>query len=648
MRTPYVGRCAPLMVAIVLLAISPPADAIKVCTYNVLNWPSDYAERVDAFRLIMDELDPDIVVLQEVLTWQGANLFRDDVLNYTVPGEYRRMPFVDGPDTDNACFFKPAVLDSLTYEYLDTGVRYTMVYRFRLDGYASTEAEFAILSTHLKAGSTTSDQNDRLAQTTVIRNYLDDYPSDSNFMVAGDFNIRASTEGSYQLLIANMADNDGRSKDPIGSTGTWHDSYALRLTHTQSPRVDGGSGSGGGMDDRFDFILVSYALDNGDGLSYVTGSYVPYGNDGLRLNTDINNPTNMIVSAAMADALYAASDHIPVLLELQVPARLSDLGGSLTFGEVIVGGAAQETLAVSNAASSPADSLDYSMSAPAGFGAPGGSFALGAGESADHVITMETGAPGVKSGDLEVYSNDLDDPTTHVALSGTVLDHASPSLDESSVVLADTLDFGSLMGGSSAETLAVHNDGYTSLQAVLEVYDAEIVGGDGRFSFTGGFTAQTAGSTPAEYVLEFDGDGASEDSLYSATLTLSTRDDTSVTGGTDLSDLTVTLRAYVLGPTGVEDEPVPTLSLGPASPNPFTRRTTLEFAMPRPEHALVEVYDVSGRLVSTVIDGYLSSGVHKVVWDGKDASGAETASGIYFCRAQAGDWHEARKIVLLR
>jgi endonuclease/exonuclease/phosphatase family metal-dependent hydrolase len=648
MKTPYAGRYAPLVAGIALLAVTLPAGALKVCTYNALNWPSDYAERVDAFRLIMDEIDPDIVVLQEVLSWQGANLFRDDVLNYTVPGEYRRMPFVDGPDTDNACFFKPGVLDSLTYEYLDTDVRYTMVYRFRLDGYASAQAEFTILSTHLKAGTATSDKNDRLAQTTIIRNYLDDYPSGSNFMVSGDFNIQASTEGSYQILIASMADNDGRSKDPINSTGTWHDNYAYSLTHTQSPRVDGGSGSGGGMDDRFDFILVSYALDDGDGLSYAPGSYVPFGNDGLRLNTDINDPTNLIVSAAMADALYDASDHIPVFLELQVPARLNDFGESIVFGDVILGGAAEETLHVSNAASAPADSLDYSMSAPAGFGAPGGTFALAAGEGSDHVITMNTSTPGIMTGDLEVYSNDLDDPTAYVALSGTVLDHANPSLDESSVVLVDTLDFGSLMGGSQAETLSVHNEGYTSLQAILEVYDAEIVGGDGRFTFTGGFVARTADSTPADYVLGFDGDGAAEDSLYVATLTLSTRDDASVAGGSDLSDLSVVLQAYVLGPTGVEDEQVLTLSLGPASPNPFTRRTTLEFSLPRPEHARVEIYDVSGRLVSTVLDRYLSSGVHRVVWDGRDISGAETASGIYFCRAKAGDWHEARKIVLLR
>ncbi|MCK4914697.1 MAG: hypothetical protein KAS89_00930, partial [Candidatus Eisenbacteria sp.] len=122
MRSKHTPRRLLFLVAAVVLAVAAqPASAIKVCTYNALNFPNDYVERVDAFRLVMDEIDADLIVLQEMETWQSANLFRDDILNYSVPGEYRRMPFINGPDTDNACFFKPDVLDSLDYGYLDTG-----------------------------------------------------------------------------------------------------------------------------------------------------------------------------------------------------------------------------------------------------------------------------------------------------------------------------------------------------------------------------------------------------------------------------------------------------------------------------------------------------------------------------------------------
>ncbi|MFH1866059.1 MAG: choice-of-anchor D domain-containing protein [Candidatus Eisenbacteria bacterium] len=638
-----------VLAALVALAVgAQPAHAIKVCTYNILNFPNDYLTREASFRIVMDEIDADLIVVQEIESWQATDVFCDNILNYAEPGKYRWMPFVNGPDTDNACFFKPDVLDSLDYGYLDTGVRYTMWYKFRPVGYDSPEAEFVIFSTHLKAGTASSDLADRLDQTTIIRSYCNDYPADSNFMITGDFNLQSSSEGSYQMLIGYQTDNDGRSKDPINTGGTWHDNYSLTHTHTQSPRVDGGSGTGGGMDDRFDFVLVSYALDDGDGLSYVTNSYVPFGNDSQRFNLDINDPPNQIVSAAVADALYTAADHIPVFLELQLPAKL-DAVAELAFGGVLTGAAVEETLTVGNAAASPADDLSYSLAAPAGFTAPGGSFVVGAASSLDHSITVDTGSIGVRSGDLTVSSNDLDDPTWLVALSATVLDHASPSFDEFAVDLDDTLDFGSDgVGAFADETLYIYNEGYNTLQSLLDVYDVEIVGGDGRFSIIGGFSPQLVDGTPAQYAIAFDSSGSPDNTLYTAEITFSTRDDPDDLGGTALGDAVILSTAYVTDGTSVPGEAVLTMALGPGSPNPFTAETSLEFSLAAAEHALIEVYDVSGRLVATIADGSMPAGASRVVWDGRDSRGAPAASGIYFCRAAVGEWHEARKVVLLQ
>lgn len=631
----------PLML---VLAVSQPAAAVRVCTYNALNWPDDYATRAPYFRTVMAEIDADVIVLQEVDSVLGVNKFYLDVLEQIAPGEYWMMPFANGPDTDNACFYKTAVLDSIFCEQIYTPVRWTSVYRFRLDGYDSAEAEFSLLSTHLKAGTDATDAADRLAMTTEIRNYLNEYPANSNFMVAGDFNLQSSAEGSYQMLVGYLADNDGRSKDPINTGGTWHDNYTLRFTHTQATQ-----GEWGGMDDRFDFVLVSYALDDGDGLSYVSGSYTPLGNDGLRFNNPINDPPNQIVSQDVADALNAASDHTAVYLDLQIPARVS-ASASLELGAAIVGAAAPtETLAVSNAASAPAEDLEYSLTAPSGFTAPVGPFSAGPGVEQNHVVTMETDSSGLKSGDLEIDSNDLDDPTLYVALSGTVLDHASPSLSDSGVLLEDTLDLGSSAPGThGGAPLRVYNDGYGSLQALMEIYDAEIVGGDGRFAFVGGFDTKTAGSSPAEYEIEFDSGTAEWDSLYTATLTLSTRDDQTVSGATDLDDLVVHLEAYVGTGTSVSENQVLALALAPAMPNPFRAGTALMLSMPEPGRALVEVYDVAGRRVRTLEQGVLTAGEHTLRWDGRDERGAPVASGVYLCRAQVGDWRESRKLVLLR
>ncbi len=186
-------------------------------------------------------------------------------------------------------------------------------------------------------------------------------------MVVGDLNVYTYLDDGYVRLIASEADNDGRCKDPINKQGVWHDNYTYRTTHTQSSRVVsiGDGGSTGGMDDRFDQILVSYALDDGSGLSYVANSYFAFGNDGYRLNAAINAQPNYVVGVAVANALYYASDHVPVACSFQVPAKV-DAVTSLAFGSYIVGSTAERTLTVTNGAVAPADELSYSLAEPAG------------------------------------------------------------------------------------------------------------------------------------------------------------------------------------------------------------------------------------------------------------------------------------------
>jgi hypothetical protein len=74
------------------------------------------------------------------------------------------------------------------------------------------------------------------------------------------------------------------------------------------------------MDDRFDFIFADSSLFDGEGLDYVPGSYTTYGNDGNHFNDRINSGQNAAVGDQTADALYYASDHLPVYLELSHPA----------------------------------------------------------------------------------------------------------------------------------------------------------------------------------------------------------------------------------------------------------------------------------------------------------------------------------------
>jgi hypothetical protein len=83
-------------------------------------------------------------------------------------------------------------------------------------------------------------------------------------------------------------------------------------------------------------------------------------------------------------------------------------------------------------------------------------------------------------------------------------------------------------------------------------------------------------------------------------------------------------------------------------PNPFTGLTTIKYAIPDQTHVSMAVYDVRGRLVTTIIDATVEPGIHTAVWDGRDHNGKRVASGLYFCRLVAGDQIRTSKMMMLR
>ncbi len=89
------------------------------------------------------------------------------------------------------------------------------------------------------------------------------------------------------------------------------------------------------------------------------------------------------------------------------------------------------------------------------------------------------------------------------------------------------------------------------------------------------------------------------------------------------------------------------LALGPIVPNPFADATVIKFNMAEEGPVTVSIYNVSGRLVATLVDGSLSAGEHRVMWDGKDAGGQKVARGVYFCRMTTDRGTQMRKVVLI-
>jgi hypothetical protein len=101
--------------------------------------------------------------------------------------------------------------------------------------------------------------------------------------------------------------------------------------------------------------------------------------------------------------------------------------------------------------------------------------------------------------------------------------------------------------------------------------------------------------------------------------------------------------------TDAEDVLIPSINaLESNYPNPFNPSTTIRFSLAGPGHASLRIYDVSGRLVRSLVNGTVDSGPHEILWDGTNDRGAGTASGVYFYRLVTDRYAETKRMVLLR
>ena len=110
--------------------------------------------------------------------------------------------------------------------------------------------------------------------------------------------------------------------------------------------------------------------------------------------------------------------------------------------------------------------------------------------------------------------------------------------------------------------------------------------------------------------------------------------------------------AFIKGLLEVQDINTPvkpsSFSLSQNFPNPFNPKTLIRFSLPKDSWVKLEVYNILGQKVKTLVDKRLSAGVKEVEWDGRNDEGAELPSGIYFCRIKAGDFVQAKKMVLIK
>ena len=83
-------------------------------------------------------------------------------------------------------------------------------------------------------------------------------------------------------------------------------------------------------------------------------------------------------------------------------------------------------------------------------------------------------------------------------------------------------------------------------------------------------------------------------------------------------------------------------------PNPFSHTTEIYYGLPNRDYVTIEVYNLSGQKIRTLIAQNQQAGYHTVVWDGRDETGQEVSSGIFSCKVKTGKYIMTRKMILMK
>ena len=83
-------------------------------------------------------------------------------------------------------------------------------------------------------------------------------------------------------------------------------------------------------------------------------------------------------------------------------------------------------------------------------------------------------------------------------------------------------------------------------------------------------------------------------------------------------------------------------------PNPFNPSKTIKFDLHQSSDVIIEIYNVKGQKVKTLLRSDLEAGSHEIVWNGDNSNDKRTSSGIYFYKMKSGNYQEIRKMILMK
>lgn len=293
------------------------SDTITYVQYNLLKYADasciPLSTKNNRLKLIFNYLQPDILTVNEMAPNNTAvNSLLNNALVFNSNMKATAYGNSTNSDVVNMLYYNSVKLGYLGHSVIKGNIRDIDIYRlYYKKGTAPGDTlDLYIFSAHLKASQGNSNVLERAIAAQSVVNWLAQRPQITRYIISGDFNLYSSTEPAFQTLLERFV-------DPIDQTEGWS-GIQYAAVHTQSP-ADGTDpcAVGGGLDDRFDFILISPGLYSAaEPISYAPDSYKAVGNNGNSYNQVLNCVNNYSVPYGVCTTLRNASDHLPVRMQL--------------------------------------------------------------------------------------------------------------------------------------------------------------------------------------------------------------------------------------------------------------------------------------------------------------------------------------------
>jgi endonuclease/exonuclease/phosphatase family metal-dependent hydrolase len=279
-------------------------------------------DKNDYIRTIIGHTLPDIVGFVEVFrnnttstnsatAYQLLGALNSDGRNYYKFTEFNTPSSLSGIVYYNKNKF--VVSEEINIEV--SVLRNLRIYRL-VDTVGQKNITVSIVLGHLDTGQ--DGDYGRAQQIAALYDKIENYGNNDNYMIMGDLNVYSDDELMFNDILRHP-NAELRFEDPIDEMGVWHDDNTqFKNYHTQSTSAYNNPSyndcfASGGLDDRFDMILVDDDIMSGEGnILYLEDSYKTLGQDGNHTNTYLTNGENTSAPENVIDALQKNSDHLPV------------------------------------------------------------------------------------------------------------------------------------------------------------------------------------------------------------------------------------------------------------------------------------------------------------------------------------------------